>query len=172
MKSKSKGNVAEMPSSTATETPAEPTTEALAEANETINKIMDQAEVQPPAPEPPLTQFQEPKQLSVVDEVLALQKQLDERKQSAIDALLEQERAIKEQLSLLGFTQSAAPSYRRPPQQRSSAPAAPRAPQTAKVPGQLYCRYCNTHGSHDARAHRGQAVKKAFSASELSALKA
>jgi hypothetical protein len=113
--------------------------------------------------------------MSFVDEVIALQQKLDSQRKAAIDQLLAEQKRIKEQLYLLGFeeahslppTRVTRPApQRRAPASVGSAPAAPRPSATGTGP---FCKYCNASG-HDARAHRGQAVKKAFTQSELTAL--
>jgi hypothetical protein len=117
--------------------------------------------------EPPAQQ-----NLSFVEEVLALTKKLDSQRQAAIDQLLAEQKKIQEQLALLGFQ---APAAKPQVQRRLSTvinPAAPVRP-SSKPSGTgdgPFCRYCSESG-HDARAHRGQAVKTKFSASELAALK-
>jgi hypothetical protein len=105
------------------------------------------------APEPVVV-VPEPEE-DVVAAVLALQEQLKERRQAAIDVLLQQRNDIDNKLFLLGHnTASVIPVKNKP-----DGPAA-----------DAYCKYCNLAG-HDARSHRSQSVKRAFTQDELAALK-
>jgi len=103
--------------------------------------------------------------LPSVASVIALQKQLNEQREAAIQQLLAQQVEIAAQLDLLGYQAEPAP-FSRPAQRRTSAPTTPKPAGAGEGP---FCKICNVSG-HDMRAHRGQAVKKAFSKAELDAL--
>lgn len=93
--------------------------------------------------------------VSIVDEVKALQAQLETKRGQAIESLLGQKREIEQTLQSLGWVP----------------PTGTRSIRRTKPVSQRFCKICNTTGSHDARAHKTQGSKKRpFTAEELADL--
>lgn len=97
-----------------------------------------------------------------VEDILRMVEQLNAHRQVAIDALLAKQTEIATQLKALGYQPQE-------PQAESYTPTVRRSGVGAAVRPDAYCKICQLNG-HDARMHRGQAVKKRFTASELAAL--
>lgn len=117
-----------------------------------------------------------PTGLNIIEEVLALQGQLAEKRQAAIEALLAEKLATEtrhtselqvtlDKLASLGWS---APS----PvilQRNGAKPGASNGTLPTAIGPDRHCKICNAMG-HDARMHRGQAVKAKFTPTELAAL--
>ncbi len=124
-------------------------------------------ELEPPnePPAPPATATP-----GIVEDVLRLTKELESKRQTAIQELLAQRNRIERQLRELGHDPE--PAFVKPAtaaKTRTKAPAKKRTPKMPTTPGEKFCPICNTTGSHDGRAHRYQKKKKAFTADELKA---
>ena len=100
------------------------------------------------------------KQESVVEQVKALQEQIESLRAGAIAELLAKREDIDKQLQELGHSDSPAAKVKAAKGLRKSKPLAER-----------YCEYCKIKG-HDARAHRTLAPGKKFSESQLNDLRA
>jgi hypothetical protein len=121
----------------------------------------------PPTVEPIVELPQAPVTIS---DVIELQRQLEAKRGQAIKQLLQEIDERRAQLRILGFEEEGAVATRpaRAPRKQSAPSQAPEGGSSSgKAP---YCKYCDATG-HDARAHRGQAVKRRFTPAELAALK-
>ncbi len=95
---------------------------------------------------------------SVIADVRRLQAELDSKRRSAIDALLQQRGEIDNTLASLGYV---AGEGRRGGQRRMV---------RSKSPEERMCPICEVSG-HDARAHKSQGKRKRkFTADELAAM--
>lgn len=134
-----------------------------------IHTVEDTKPAPLPMPDAPAPTKPEP--TGVVGEVLALQKKLDESRGSAIKQLLAERTQIEDQLALLGYTEvastGATTSIRRTV--GTSVPRSNTVRKPATANGTSFCKICQLPG-HDARSHRGQAVKKKFTPDELKAI--
>jgi hypothetical protein len=117
---------------------------------------------EPPAPPATATP-------GIVEDVLRLTKELASKKDAAIQELLRKQSEIRNQLALLGYDPE--PDFLKPATKArtTKAPAKKRSAKMPATPGEKFCPVCNSSGSHDARAHRYQKTKKAFTAAELKA---
>jgi hypothetical protein len=103
-----------------------------------------------------------------IDEVLALQEQLDAKKEHAIKGLLARIDESKAQLKMLGY-EFDEPSWVAPKARPTA--TAKKTTATTKKPGTSgavkNCPYCGEGAGHDGKAHRYQTKKKAFTADEI-----
>ena len=148
-----KGNTNEV---AATETQPEPVSELQqTTTNEPEPAVVAAAQVQEPVAVPVLeTEYM------TVEDVLNLQAKLASVRQSAIMTLLSQIETAKKKLAQLGYEDEDEPDVPNSIRPNVRKPAATKA--GTAVP---FCKLCNVDG-HDGRAHRSQAVKKAFTAKE------